>query len=487
MPDHFRGVVKNRQTIQATVRARGFTNRDILAHLIVTDPAGNEETVATRSIAVSQDDQQFQLNLTLTPQKAGSYRITVRIDPQPEEITSINNELSAFMTIFDGGLRVLFIHADVSAESRYLNWALNSSEEIQLDTVQVLSRNQDLWPLDLSPAIQNGNYDAFIIEDVDSRALTPSTLAALAERVEQGKGLIMLGGLHSFGPGMYAQTPLADLLPVKMNLLKQDFNAPILDQMHINRELKVRPTANHFVTNLDESDQHDIWNRLPPLVGANVLDPKDNAQILLESDDGHPILISQTVGGRVLAMACDSTWRWYAGGFQSAYKRFWRQIVLWLVFRDNLTDSNVLIELAQRRFEPFSPVQFGLDARNASGGRIAGCRYTALLRTPTGKTEAVPITSNDAATHGLIGSQTLADPGLYTIDAQAFDAANGQQIGTAQAQFMVYDRDKEKSNPAGDPDQLARMSSRTKAWGGHCSAPKNLVRCSTKSWPILRR
>ena len=37
---------------------------------------------------------------------------------------------------------------------------------------------------------------------------------------------------------------------------------------------------------------------------------------------------------------------------------------------------------------------------------------------------------------------------------------------------MVYDRDKEKSNPAGDADQLARMSSRTKAWGGRLMRPQ---------------
>src|SRR5690606_31290205 len=113
----------------------------------------------------------------------GNYRVTVRLEPQPEEVTSINNQLSAFMTIFSGGLKVLFLHADVSPESKFIKWALGSSEEIQLDDLAVLTRERSRWPLDLTPAIQAGNYDAFILENVDSRALSDSTQQAIAAAV----------------------------------------------------------------------------------------------------------------------------------------------------------------------------------------------------------------------------------------------------------------------------------------------------------------
>ena len=118
-------------------------------------------------------------------------------------------------------------------------------------------------------------------------------------------------------------------------------------------------------------------------------------------------------------MATDSTWRWYLGGsptsFRSEFKRFWRQIMLWLVFRDSLTESNVLIELAQRRFEPFSPVSFGLEARTAAGGTITDSSFQATLRAPDGKSIALPITKTEAGTRGQIdkqyfgGSRTLFD------------------------------------------------------------------------------
>ena len=252
---------------------------------------------------VTQDDQEVKLNLSLTPVVPGNYRITVRVDPQPEEVTSINNELSAFMTIFAGGLKVLFIHADVSPESKFLNWALSSSEEIQLDDLTILTRDRTTWPIDYAQTIRTGNYDAFIIENVDSRRLSESTLQAVAAAVETGKGLIMLGGSHSFGPGLYSQSPLADLLPVKMDITeRQDFDAPLRKQLHIDRELKLRPTGKHFITNLEESESDDIWSRLPPVAGANVLVPKDNAQVLLESEDGRPILISKS--------SVDVSWRW---------------------------------------------------------------------------------------------------------------------------------------------------------------------------------
>ena len=34
--------------------------------------------------------------------------------------------------------------------------------------------------------------------------------------VREGAGLMMIGGYHSFGPGGYRETPLADVLPVEI-------------------------------------------------------------------------------------------------------------------------------------------------------------------------------------------------------------------------------------------------------------------------------
>lgn len=478
MPDHFTGFEKNQQNIRVTLRARGFTNRDLPVKLIVTDEKNQEQIVGTREVRVSQDDQELTLNLALTPEKPGNYRLTVRVDPLPGEVTAVNNELSAFMTIYAGGLRVLLLHGDVGFETKYLSWSLGASGDVELDEVAILTRNRDQWPLDLSDRIRRGNYDVFIFDNVDSRAIFApntgeATLAAIAEAVDQGKGLIMLGGVHSFGPGLYSQTPLADLLPIKMDVAeKQDFDVPIRADLHLDRELKLRPVGGHFVTSLGEAESGDAWNELPPVNGANRwIGLKDNAQIILESTDGEPILVAHTVGGRVVAMATDSTWRWYLGGFPEAHKRFWRQMILWLARRDGLTDDNVAIDLPQRRFEPHGLVEFSLEAKTAAGDSIPNATYEARLSRPSGEVAAILISTGEGRARGQIDRTLLADAGIYSIDVVGFDQQ--RQIGTTQAQFMVYDRDKEKSNPAGDPDQLARLAERTAKWGGHLLPPED--------------
>lgn len=477
MPDHFTGFVKNQQTVRVTLRARGFTNRDIPVQLLVTDADGQQQVVATRQVRVVQDDQDLSLNLAVTPERAGNYRLTVRVEPFPGEVTEVNNELSAFMTIYEGGLRVLFLHGDVSFESKYLAAALGASGDIQVDELAVLSRNRGAWPLDLSEQIRRGNYDVFILQNLDSRAIYQTgtgeaTIAALLEAVDQGKGLIMLGGVHSFGPGLWATTPLADVLPVRMDVAeKQDFDVPIRFDLHLDRELRLRPAGGHFVTRLSEDGDRDVWQDLPPINGANRwIGVGDQAQILLESTDGDPILVAHTVGGRVLAMAADSTWRWHIAGFAEAHRRFWRQIVLWLARRDGLEDENVAIDLGQRRYEPHSLIEFRVMAKTATGDPIPDAAFQAKLIVPDGSTTPVDLTMGEGRGLGTIDRDLIDTAGIYTIEVAASE--QNRAIGSSQAQFMVYDRDKEKSNPAGDPDQLARLANRTADWGGRLLQPE---------------
>ena len=52
--------------------------------------------------------------------------------------------------------------------------------------------------------------------------------------MERGKGLIALGGYHSFGPGGYRNTPLRDVLPIEMDrLARQDFGRPDVQRWHV--------------------------------------------------------------------------------------------------------------------------------------------------------------------------------------------------------------------------------------------------------------
>ena len=50
----------------------------------------------------------------------------------------------------------------------------------------------------------------------------------------KGKGLLMLGGIASFGRGHYRGTQIADALPIEIDRLEgADFQEPALDQFFL--------------------------------------------------------------------------------------------------------------------------------------------------------------------------------------------------------------------------------------------------------------
>jgi len=60
---------------------------------------------------------------------------------------------------------------------------------------------------------------AVVLDDVPATQLAPAQMSALRDYVGQmGGGLIATGGLHSFGIGGYAGTPLEEALPVSMDV-----------------------------------------------------------------------------------------------------------------------------------------------------------------------------------------------------------------------------------------------------------------------------
>src|SRR5208282_5762651 len=167
------------------------------------------------------------------------------------------------------------------------------------------------------------------------------------------------------------------------------------------------------------------WAKLPPLEGANRFERvKPAATILAEAkaepDDGkeRPLLVSQDFGrGRVIAFAGDSTWRWCMHGFESAHKRFWRQIVLWLARKDQLEQGDVWVRLDNTRFFPGNRVEFTAGAQSPQNEPIADAEIKAQIVKPDTKRSEVVMIHRDEQSAGSFRETQL--PGDYTIEVTA--------------------------------------------------------------------
>jgi uncharacterized membrane protein len=479
LQDQYSVFVKNELVVRGLARVRGYVNQQIPVELAIEDADGKAVATRQTTVQAAEDGAQVPFQFTFTPETAGQYKLTVRAAEQPGELVAKNNQLSAFLTVREGGLKVLFLRGTSLFEQRALRRSLDASPDIDVEDRWIETRRRDRWPVDLTEALGDPKYDVFLLGDLDSAALyeegsQEQNLQLLADAVAAGKGLIMLGGMHSFGPGGYRHTPLTNVLPIVMDRFeRQDFDAPIRPDLHLPGPLRLRPAAPHFITHLASAERNrQAWSSLPPLTGANkFVDVKGGAHVLLESESGARILVAGQYGrGRVLAFAGDSTYLWPMHGFATEHRRFWRQMVLWAAGRDEAQKDDVWIKLARRRFGPGEQVAFTLGANTAAGDVVEDAQFDVSVIGPDGGRQRVAVIRDEDEHRGEYGP--LQAPGEYTLEVAA--RRDGAEIGAAQSRFEVFDQDLELSSPAADHDLLRRLANLTEPFGGRMLAREEL-------------
>jgi hypothetical protein len=492
--------------VRGQLAAEGYANQTVKAQLL-WESEGGMEVVDTVQIDTGIEGGSVPVVLKHTPRAPGEYKVTLRVEPRDGELVTTNNEVSTFVTVRAGGIKVLYlvgtkrIGGGPGQEQRYVRAALARSPDIVVERRLI---NYDPAGIDLVEAIRDGDYDVVLLDDVDIQGLSQQTWQAMAERVRRGMGLAMLGGHHSFGPGGFRDSPLDEVLPINIGRAqRQNFGEPIRDDVHLAGPVRMQPAAplglRHPIMQISSgasgaapgsarlsspksaggsssADASSIWQQLPPLDGANLFDLgqlKRNAQVLAKADDpqGHPLLVAGQAGdGRTLAFAGDSTWRWPMAGFADAHRRFWRQCVLWLAKKDEATEGRVWIRLAGRRAMRGTRVEFAMGAENAQGEPMDAARFDVVVERPGGsKAEARP---TKAGSEWSATFRETTEPGDYKIivTGKEGDAV----LGAAEARFLVPHQDLELDRPAAEPGVMAQLAEMTKPAGGAALAAEEL-------------
>jgi uncharacterized membrane protein len=467
--------VKNELTVHGEIRVDGYVDTKIPVRLLFETSPGKMEVVAEQTVTANADGQLLPVDFSYVPEVAGEHKLTLEAVQQPGELVIGNNQLSTFVNVLKGGVNVLYIEGALRVELRDIRRALESSREIKVDYVPLNLRNKENRPADFSQRFKPGKYDVYIFGDVDSTAFKEGELDDLEKTVRRGAGFMMLGGFQSFGAGGYYDTPLAKLLPVHMDRLeRQRPDEPPRTDVHWPGPLKMRPTKlglMHFALILsnDRADNAAVWEKLPPLDGANKLhDVAPGAAVLADAGEDKPLLVAQTIdNGRIMAFAGDTTWRWRMNKFASAHSRFWRQIILWLARKDQSQEGNVWVRLNERRLTPSQRVEFTAGATSPNGDTIADGQYKAEIVLPDGARRPLTLLRKDEQMAGSFNDTQL--PGDYTIEVTA--SQKGQALGMAKARFTVIEQDIELDNASAD---VATMQSLAATTGGESLAPEEL-------------
>ncbi|MEN3001841.1 MAG: FixH family protein [Armatimonadota bacterium] len=144
---------------------------------------------------------------TLRADKAGVQRLRAVLEVAPD--AEARNNLGLALVRVQGKPHVLIAEGKRGI-SDGLALALKTA---QIDVTRVDTLNFPAQPEELQ------NYDAIVLNDYPATAFSPQQMLALQTAVrDTGIGLVMIGGEQSYQPGGYYGTPIAEMLPVDLNI-----------------------------------------------------------------------------------------------------------------------------------------------------------------------------------------------------------------------------------------------------------------------------
>ena len=489
MDDEYSVFVKNEFVLRVGVRVQGYVKPIAVTLRVKGDGGGAaeaEQVVGPVQVQATEDSQIVMAEFSYRPEEPGQYLLEVTAENQDGELIVDNNQLTAFLTVRDGGVRVLYMTSNLWDEQKFVRQSLAASQDIEVDFLPISVLTERQWPLDIEAEVQITDYDVFLIGDMNAGALTESNWMQIAEQVGEGRGFMMYGGFQSFGPGGYASSPINDLIPIVMDPLEQQSVSP--DEipradMHLDRPLKVIPVTDNPVMHLAPRERNaDVWRELQPLLGANRFGRlKDRTRVIAVSDQDEPLLVEANfIAGRVLAFAGDSTYRWWKYGQQEQHKRFWRQAILWLAQRDTRDANSIWIDLPQRHFRAGTRVQFETGVTNQTGDPVSDAKLVAKLTLPDGSEQTISLSAKGDGQIGLVPETEV--PGVYRIDValdpltnSSIDAPDGETPLSARSSFLVLKQDFELSDRAANPGLLDMLAKATSRVGGKSIAPEQLA------------
>ncbi len=359
-----------------------------------------------------------------TPTEVGEKILVLEVPPVPGEADTANNRIERRVTVTEARrARVLFVEGRPRYDFRFAKVLLEresdrvaGNKSIEFKAVLVgaspgwSETDRSAIALEAFPTRdQLFTYDVVILGDFDPKQLPQSARALqdLADFVKvKGGGLLAVAG-EQFNPFAFADTPLADVLPVVPLDAAPPRPTPEDRPLTDGYRPALTPTGKAhplFRFSPDPAEADRIWNRLPPLYWyAKGYARKPAAEVLAVHPDrpaegggggtareSHPLALQQFAGaGRVIFLGFDETWRWRFRADEVQFNRFWLQAV-----RALARTRRGKIELKLDPAGPFRrgdriavKVRFPDDAPEPADGTAVRVRVT---RTPMPNSDGSP-------------------------------------------------------------------------------------------------
>ena len=244
------------------VAQRGYGGRKVQ---LVAEDGGR--IIASQEVTLRGDGEESPVRMRVVTSETGPRQLRFRIAREEGELISENNGRDALVTVTDRAEKVLYVEGEPRFELKFLRRAVREDKNVRLVALQRTAENKFLrLGVEDSLELVSGfprtreelfGYRAVILGSVEAGFFTVEQMRMLADFVgERGGGLLFLGGRRAFAEGGYADTPLADVMPVEVT--RGDGESE-----EYFAELQISPTpsgAMHPATQLGTSEQasHEI-------------------------------------------------------------------------------------------------------------------------------------------------------------------------------------------------------------------------------------
>jgi uncharacterized membrane protein len=475
--------------------------------LTLLDPDGNE--VERQERRITAEDRSPSFRFRFRPLKSGIlfYKLKAKFkESNVEEITDANNHRTVVVDRGGGPYHVLYITGRPNWEFKFLRRALSTDEQVRfVGLIRIAKRepkfawrgrrgnsnnplfrgfdktqSEDAEKFDQPVLIRLGTedakelqdgfpktaeelfaYHALIIDDLEAKFFTHDQQRLIQQFVsERGGGLLMLGGQESFQAGGYAQTPLAEALPVYLDRAgKLASDTP--RRLKLSREGWLEPWLR---LRSDETSERDRLQRMPGFRVLNaVRSEKPGARIVLEAvgpEGRFPALVTQSYGsGQSAALLIGDVWRWGIGNPNDRKDRgkFWRQMMRWLVAN---VPGRVTVHSEPAADHGAGVFRLRVTVRDVAYLPMDNAMVKVRVTNPKGKPvelTARPVEGRSGLYEAMYLSQ---DSGGYLAEATAI-AGTQQPIGTAATGWSIDAETEEHRTVHADRSLLQRIASAT--------------------------
>lgn len=445
--------------IRVTFASTALEGARVPVILKMRNDKGESKEVGKGEITCAND--RFTQEFTIKPPEVGDFILSIEAQEQANEFFTENNKLEKRVRIIDDAIRILIIVGNPSWEYRYLKGFLNSDKRIKTkvlmrsaDKDRVASDDEFLRSLPKYEDLKK-EYDCVIMNNISADYFTGNQLQDICNYVREDGGALIMISATCGTPGTFVNTPLEEVLPVKLKKIPEDPALDLADTFTHGYDLALtREGRYHVITRLTPitDDNVALWGQLPKqywyYTGIERLRPAAVALVehaTAKNQAGRiPLVAIQRYGkGQALFLGFNSIWRWRYKVGNRYSNRFWGQTIQFMGLPHRMGSlKRVQFETQGRDFTAGEEIPLTVTVMNQDFVPISADMITLVAKrtdddadTPESEREKTFDLRTDKDKQGVFGGNIVLRKGNWKLTVRNYENEENIILGIKEPQL----------------------------------------------------